>query len=186
MTDVHADAAFGAQGAQSWGRLPTPPSSGHTVVSVPTDVKPGRARIPLGGDAPDVKRMCRRGDAMLTPPSTRGRRMEDRLGIGASSASQHKRHCSDSFDSASLVEDMSLRSPSASRSRLRALSQAAPVFSRPVRDVLNNPFVEGGPADVGYTGPYASTTSRHTLERSPKMEGSTSYVLYVQLWCQLT
>lgn len=179
-------AAHEASGHAAWGKYPSPPSSGRKVVSVRSQDK--RPAAVFHAEAPptskqDTKRPRRyrtttgeRQFGMLTTPNSRDTRLEDRCGLpGPSSssssvhASRHMRHHSDSFNA--------LLSPSVARHRRHAASISG--GGVPVRDTPHNPFLEGGPADVGFTGPYRERALHRAASVPPKDPGAVTYVLYV-------
>ena len=96
---------------------------------------------------------------MLTPPRTRDTRMDDPL--ASRRACRHARHGSDSSNP--------LHSPLAHRYRH---SGTTCTDAYPVRDTPNNPFIEGGPADAGYTGP----NTKPSLPHKYKLDGHTTYL----------
>lgn len=140
------------------------------------------------------KRACRRESTMLTPPSTRGRRMADKLGLHAATKRhqherriRHARYRSDvSDDTAFWLDDMTLQSPSTSKRGAAASAiqrewspptlYRPPYASKPVRDTLHNPFVEGGPADVGFTGPNASHALKRAMDKPVREPDTTVFV----------
>lgn len=185
---------------RSWDKLPTPPSSGGAD-DVTVQKKPTSRRVHLCSEAATQsdtldeythsakKRACRRPQNVLTPPSTRGRRMTDKLGLHAAAErhqqrrTRHLRQCSDvSEDPSSLLDDMDLFSPSRSWKRAeKARDTTPPPFlsayeSRPVRDTPHNPFVEGGPADVGFTGVNASNALLRAMARPARQPDTTVFV----------
>ena len=194
--------ALASQGVvdRSWEKLPTPPSSGGADdVTVPQ--KHTSRRVHLCSEAATLadsldeythsakKRACLRPPDVLTPPSTRGRRMTDKLGLHAAAErhqerrTRHIRQCSDvSEDPSSLFDGMDLFSPSRlGRRAEKARDTTPPPFlsayeSRPVRDTPHNPFVEGGPADVGFTGVNASNALLRAMARPARQPDTTVFV----------
>lgn len=130
----------------------------------------------------------RRDSRVLTPPSTRGRRMCDVLCRGGVADKYHRqrirhiRHLKDmSEPPAWMLDDLELYSPSSSRDTLRNQGNVPtcaplPSASRPIRDASHNPFIEGGPADVGLSGPHGRSRLKHASARPPKDPDSTIYV----------
>ena len=194
--------ALASQGVvgRSWDKLPTPPSSGGADdVTVPQ--KHTTRRVHLCSEATSrtdsldepthsaKKRACRRPSHVLTPPSTRGRRMTEKLGLHAAAErhqerrTRHIRQCSDvSEDPSSLFDDMDLFSPLCSGRRAAKVRDTTPppflsaYESRPVRDTPHNPFVEGGPADVGFTGVNASNALLRAMARPARQPDTTVFV----------
>lgn len=175
--------------ARAWEKLPTPPSSGgagRATVCAPGAAEPVTLEAERQDGADEShrsKRTCRRAAHILTPPSTRGRRMRDKLALDAEmrarDAPRHARHSSDSFADDWL---WGASSPPASSPQNAHVDEPAmpyhfPAFARPVRDTPHNPFVEGGAADVGVTGPLGR---RARARRPAKVPGQTAFVLYVQ------
>lgn len=185
---------------RSWDKLPTPPSSGGAD-DITVRQKHTSRRVHLCSEAATQndtldecsqsakKRACRRPQDVLTPPSTRGRRMTDKLGLHAAAErhqqrrTRHVRQCSDvSEDPSSLLDDMDLFSTSGSwKHAEKARDTTPPPFlsaheSRPVRDTPHNPFVEGGPADVGFTGMNASNALLRAMARPARQPDTTVFV----------
>ena len=224
LLTVLAMSPCNASATSSWGReIPTPPSSGGSE-SVLLQDKQGAVRLraeekelketlqPLMDhsqegahrtDFPHQKNehqqvFCRRDSRVLTPPSTRGRRMCDVLCRSGAADKYHRqrirhiRHLNDlSEPPAWMLDDLDLFSPSSPRDTLRNRGNVPtcaplPSASRPIRDASHNPFIEGGPADVGLSGPHGRSTLKHASARPPKDPDSTIYVLYVIEFEELT
>lgn len=100
---------------------------------------------------------------VLTPPRTRDTRLDNSL--SGRRKTRHLWHSSDSFHP--------VRSPLLTRHRRHASTAIA--NSYPVRDTPNNPFIEGGPADSGVTGP----SFRPSPRKESKQTGHTTYLLCV-------
>ena len=179
-----------------WDPYPSPPSSGRGRVSLPSGDKRNLTRYTAEHYEDDeasehhTKRArphAAARSAVLSPPSTRGRRMGDRLGLhgpgGAAgrgyppSTSRHARSGSDSVFGTWLESESDPDTPGPYR---RAQRFHAPHFdSYPVRDAAHNPFLEGGPADVGFTGPHAHRARVRAALAPPKESGKALFVLYV-------
>ncbi|SHO79507.1 Hypothetical protein MSYG_3856 [Malassezia sympodialis ATCC 42132] len=180
-------AAAAESSRRKWERLPTPPSSGHNdAVTIDTANQQRTTMVPVDSDGDKEalhqhKRVCRRDPHVLTPPSTRGRRMHDKLGLHRPSAetrsSHHRRHDSDSIDSLWMMGGMELGSTSSSWDQdVPSTEHAWPMHAMPIRDTPHNPFVEGGPADVGFTGPNASNALMRAMARPVKSPSKTVFV----------
>ncbi|WFD43563.1 hypothetical protein MPSI1_002226 [Malassezia psittaci] len=123
----------------------------------------------------------KRNNAVMTPPSTRGRRMGDRLGLDRLSRvldragpSRHTRCGSDSLFSEWLPNESKT---GLQDSDLYAKHAFLPSLeSYPVHDTKHNPFLEGGPADVGFTGPNAQRAHMRASSAPRRQQGSTLYV----------
>lgn len=115
--------------------------------------------------------------------------MTDKLGLHAAAErhqerrTRHIRQCSDvSEDPSSQFDGMDLFSPSRlGRRAEKARDTTPPPFlsayeSRPVRDTPHNPFVEGGPADVGFTGVNASNALLRAMARPARQPDTTVFV----------
>ncbi|PKI82961.1 hypothetical protein MVES_003144 [Malassezia vespertilionis] len=146
---------------KSWRNCPTPPSSGGGDVTIPSSKKRDLAHTTAEHEdsTQHTKRRCRTSKpytGILTPPSTRGRRMVDRLG----SQINKNAHAPSQRDTLpSRWGEEAPDTPTVSRNenkRTHALS--ADVY--PIRDTPHNPFIEGGPADIGMTGPNGAQASR--------------------------
>lgn len=169
---------------RTWERLPTPPSSGRAdTVKMDAQSQARTTMVSVDGESAEAawhqhKRMCRRDPHVLTPPSTRGRRMHDRLGLPAEArSSRHQRHCSDSLDSLWMMGGIELGSMSPSQDEEAPWpGHTWPMFSMPVRDTPHNPFVEGGPADVGFTGPNAANALMRAMARPARSPNKTMFV----------
>ncbi|WFD20604.1 hypothetical protein MCAP1_002851 [Malassezia caprae] len=170
---------------RKWERLPTPPSSGRAdAVTIDTADQHRTTLLPADSHADEVlhqdKRVCRRDPHVLTPPSTRGRRMHDKLGLrrppAETRSSRHQRHCSDSIDSLWMMSGMELGSTSSWDKDTPPSGHVWPMHAMPVRDTPHNPFVEGGPADVGFTGPNASNALMRAMARPVKSPSKTMFV----------
>lgn len=186
----------GSEAPPVWDPYPSPPSSGRGRVSLPSGDKRNLTRYTAEHYEDDeasehhTKRArphAAARSAVLTPPSTRGRRMGDRLGLhgpgGAAgrgyppSTSRHARSGSDSVFGTWLESESDPDTPGPYR---RAQRFHAPHFdSYPVRDAAHNPFLEGGPADVGFTGPHAHRARVRAALAPPKESGKALFVLYV-------
>lgn len=178
--------AAASSSRRKWERPPTPPSSGHVdAVTIDTADQHRTTMVPADSRAEDAlhqdKRVCRRDPHVLTPPSTRGRRMHDKLGLrrppAEARSSGHQRHCSDSIDSLWMMSGMELGSMSSSWDKdTPPPGHVWPMHAMPVRDTPHNPFVEGGPADVGFTGPNASNALMRAMARPVKSPSKTMFV----------
>lgn len=133
-----------------------PSASPGVCVSPPPSVHRSKRQSEEHGKSPPASPAVL---PMLTPPRTRDTRMDDPL--ASRRACRHARHCSDSFNPT--------LSPLAHRHRHSGTTCAD---AYPVRDTPNNPFIEGGPADAGYTGPNTKPTPPH----KPKLDGRTTYL----------
>lgn len=167
-----------------WGNPLSPPLSTHKrAVARPQDKRTADAlhadwRGAHDAEALGGKRTCRRNGpqdrppSMLTPPDSRDTRLEQRYGLGTSGAgrarTRHVRHHSDMCDL--------MNSPTAARHRRNASVTSGMV---PIRDTPHNPFIEGGPADAGFTGPHRESARTRTVSAPHKQNGQTAYVLYV-------
>ncbi|WFD28423.1 hypothetical protein MNAN1_003434 [Malassezia nana] len=171
---------------RKWERLPTPPSTGHAdAITITSSNQQRTTLVPVSDEHAEQelhqhKRVCRRDSHVLTPPSTRGRRMHDKLGLNGPSAEaprRHQRHCSDSVDSLWMMDGMELGCIASSQDREQSpAGNKWLMHSLPVRDTPHNPFVEGGPADVGFTGPNASNALMRAMARPVKSPSKTMFV----------
>ncbi|KAK0568464.1 hypothetical protein OC861_001945 [Tilletia horrida] len=68
--------------------------------------------------------------------------------------------------------------PPGSHTRLQKGRRAAPAFPAPIRDTPNNPFIEGGPADLGFNGPFGADARIVADKRAATRvtRGRTTYV----------
>ena len=188
MSDMLARDADG-EVPHAFASYPSPPSSGRGAVSLPSGDKRTRYTAEQS-DANDDDHHTKRArsqsmrTAILTPPSTRGRRMGDRLGLGDGalaacppSTSRHQRSDSDTVCCSWLPENARLGMDARPYARL----YTAPQFDTyPVHDAAHNPFLEGGPADVGFTGPHAYRARLRATSLPRKELGKSLFVLYVR------
>ncbi|WFC99476.1 hypothetical protein MYAM1_002221 [Malassezia yamatoensis] len=123
----------------------------------------------------------KRNNAVMTPPSTRGRRMGDRLGLGRLSRvldragpGRHTRSGSDSLFSEWLPNETGAGSQDFDLYAEHAFFPSHETY--PVHDAKHNPFLEGGPADVGFTGPNAQRAYMRASSTPQRQQGSTLYV----------
>ncbi|WFD03579.1 hypothetical protein MOBT1_002272 [Malassezia obtusa] len=186
MSDMLARDADG-EVPHAFASYPSPPSSGRGAVSLPSGDKRTRYTAEQS-DANDDDHHTKRArsqsmrTAILTPPSTRGRRMGDRLGLGDGalaacppSTSRHQRSDSDTVCCSWLPENARLGMDARPYARL----YTAPQFDTyPVHDAAHNPFLEGGPADVGFTGPHAYRARLRATSLPRKELGKSLFVLY--------
>ena len=148
---------------------PSPPSSGRREEEVMPRVQ---------GTLAATTSIDLREAGSLSPPETiEGDGGEH--GGGASTLDMARsRSCS------SWSDTLVVSSPSTSVGALAELGREAPCspylrlnhLEGPIRDTPRNPFLEGGPADVGHTGPSGRTKKRST-PMPPRERGRMTYVL---------
>ncbi|WFD33143.1 hypothetical protein MSPP1_004201 [Malassezia sp. CBS 17886] len=159
--------------AAPWDSYPSPPSSGRGLGTLGGKRDMMHAYDHGGPDTQNAKRIRGQGSdprppAMLTPPSTRGRRIAHKLRGGAPASAEWPP--STSCARYSEAGDTELE-PSPSVRKHRRMDPSA---LYPIRDTLHNPFIEGGPADLGVTGPYGIRA--RAASNPPRDKGKTVFV----------
>lgn len=175
----------------AWDPYPSPPSSGRGAVLLPSGDKRSLTRLTADQCEEDEQghqakraRPQQARSALLTPPSTRGRRMADRLTMldresGSYLPSSSRRPCGgrEARFETWTDEDSQLDTPSAQKQR--RLQHKLRTEPYPIRDTAHNPFIEGGPADMGITGPQPYRAPARSAAMHRHESGNMLYVLYV-------